>query len=651
MKKGFTIIESLLVVIMSSVATVGAYTYLNEKAEDTTINSLAGKITKTIKGFDQRIFIDKYDQSLWPTITEYSTNNQVQDFFKKELIARTASCGNSNGWKPSINDPLDTEEVSSKEKLKLIPCSLWLNSKIELNLKTKLVIQKDVKNIKNINIYYFYENEKDFKENYIKLRKLFKKIKEVDLVEVTGSHKYKFVDMNASDPSLTSLTSKECLMKKENCGLLAQYNADGTGAEYLDVNGQNSMVNSKISFIEKNGEPVIKTCSTFIFDPTTSIWKEKKDITCGLGIDKDKGTKFVDADVNSLSTKRVLLDRLCKINITGSMENVPCGIYIDNTSGSTMAITAIDVLNATKGFVHLLDVNKINTDIIEVTNKLTVDGETELATLTTNNIATFKSDVTFKGANNKIEQDLAVLGTTNLNTLNVSELAIFNKNVEVNGDLKIMGKIEADSIILGSITKSQINKACDREMIGALKVYKNGNHTESVICTEFTDIESRTKIAWKLANARIGQIMPFDGTCPDGFEYFTKASGRFLIGENETLLKNKSVAQVAALVNEGKVFLDPNGNVLRYKVGDKGGEAYHTLTIEEMPSHSHDVPTIKATCTGSDCAGSAMVRMDHRADTVWSRNSAVKNSETGGNKNHENRPPYYTVNYCIYSGR
>ena len=129
-----------------------------------------------------------------------------------------------------------------------------------------------------------------------------------------------------------------------------------------------------------------------------------------------------------------------------------------------------------------------------------------------------------------------------------------------------------------------------------------------------------------------------------------KSSGRFLIGQNETQLKGLTGSEKNDLLNSGDAFVDKNGNIIEYKIGDTGGEAFHKLTEDEMPIHNHEVPDIKASCSGSDCAGYAMAKVGARGDTVWSNANEIPTGPAGKDKSHENRPPYYVVNYCIYEG-
>jgi len=73
-----------------------------------------------------------------------------------------------------------------------------------------------------------------------------------------------------------------------------------------------------------------------------------------------------------------------------------------------------------------------------------------------------------------------------------------------------------------------------------------------------------------------------------------------------------------------------------YSVGNTGGEAMHTLTIAEIPAHSH-------TYNNSNKSG-------NQADGGSPRNTGDQEgitSSTGGGQPHENRPPYYALAYIM----
>ena len=75
-----------------------------------------------------------------------------------------------------------------------------------------------------------------------------------------------------------------------------------------------------------------------------------------------------------------------------------------------------------------------------------------------------------------------------------------------------------------------------------------------------------------------------------------------------------------------------------YAVGAKGGAESVTLTVEQMPTHSHSFPVDAS--NGS--AGDSYVEASKRRDsTTQSTDSA------GGGAAHENRPPYYALCYIM----
>lgn len=80
-----------------------------------------------------------------------------------------------------------------------------------------------------------------------------------------------------------------------------------------------------------------------------------------------------------------------------------------------------------------------------------------------------------------------------------------------------------------------------------------------------------------------------------------------------------------------------------YTVGASGGEAAHTLSIAEMPAHSHGVLKRSASTT-SISRGEGVTDI---WDIAYHLEYGFNTENTGGGQAHNNLPPYYALCYIM----
>lgn len=114
--------------------------------------------------------------------------------------------------------------------------------------------------------------------------------------------------------------------------------------------------------------------------------------------------------------------------------------------------------------------------------------------------------------------------------------------------------------------------------------------------------------------------------------------GKIIMGTGDNFATQSAVQNVYIGTWEQikDVFLLAAGDT--YVAGTTGGEASHTLTVDEMPKHSHNLPVDKqygeATTTERD-------RINLTSGIAY--NNGYASNNTGANQPHNNMPPYLTV--------
>jgi len=84
--------------------------------------------------------------------------------------------------------------------------------------------------------------------------------------------------------------------------------------------------------------------------------------------------------------------------------------------------------------------------------------------------------------------------------------------------------------------------------------------------------------------------------------------------------------------------------------GTAGGESNHTLSLAEIPTHSHAVNAKAAAATTGNPSGAVWANAGLNNYTPTAPNNSMSAgtiAPTGGGAAHPNTPPYLVLNFCI----
>jgi hypothetical protein len=108
---------------------------------------------------------------------------------------------------------------------------------------------------------------------------------------------------------------------------------------------------------------------------------------------------------------------------------------------------------------------------------------------------------------------------------------------------------------------------------------------------------------------------------PAGWEIFYQMGGRFPVGAHH---------------------ISTDEGLTKYSFGDKGGEEKHTLTINEIPNHTHDFNG-RVIITARDNPSTDGSTIAEAKGGEANRHTLNSPNEVGGGQAHENRPPYLAI--------
>lgn len=218
------------------------------------------------------------------------------------------------------------------------------------------------------------------------------------------------------------------------------------------------------------------------------------------------------------------------------------------------------------------------------------------------------------------------------------------KDLEVDGNAKVNGTLEVDDRGIfsnGIIAKEDTTSTTDSTTY-------NGNHISRVRLSKVggTSASYNYALPDKSGTLMLKEEL-LDTIYPVGCIYISTTST-----SPASFMPNTTWEKI-----EGKFLI---GSSISYPLGTTGGEATHTLTVDEMPSHSHVGASYIEDATFAETQAiphrstylnaqitTDLITFQWESTPVEVEHVAILNdaptSETGGNLAHNNIPPYLSV--------
>lgn len=138
----------------------------------------------------------------------------------------------------------------------------------------------------------------------------------------------------------------------------------------------------------------------------------------------------------------------------------------------------------------------------------------------------------------------------------------------------------------------------------------------------------------------------------------------FLLCDGKAYLRNEypelfdAIGTIYGSGNGSTTFNVPNlqtrvpvGKGEGYELGDVGGEATHTLTVNEMPSHSHATAKNGILTNGQGTEFGQYATYQSEGSITAGKYWTAETLKTGSSQSHNNMQPYTVVNYIIATGK
>ncbi len=448
------------------------------------------------------------------------------------------------------------------------------------------------------------------------------------LISISGS----YINLNSKINNKIELVIKQ--FTDIDTDILARYSKEMTHLDTMIDKNDNGILLKDKTYVKELYISKLPTTSGETFENTDKGTLTVSGTTKTEDLEVTNNTKSTNLEVTNKTKSKdleVTNNTKCKdLEVTNNTKSTNLEVTNKTTT------TDLEVTNNTKS-KDLEVTNKTITTDLEVTNKtITTDLEVNNNVVVTNNITTSSLDV-----NNNV-------GVSNKTT---------TTDLQVNNNVGVANNITTSSLDVNSI--AQIHGNC--QISGNLQV--NGDVTFLNKNSNIMEIFPRYMV---LAWASLENIPKGWAPC-NGKKYTMDAYGIF--SESDEGIQTPDLRGRFVLGSNPETFTDTKNNIISQRTLDEqDGSEKHTLTIEQIPRHSHSISWGNVGCVGDRCGrrdtwvGTDNVRSEqgvpfnsdadplnypHITGEIGGKLKPGSNPPQYETESHNNMPPYYVLIYIM----
>lgn len=717
-KKGFTLVESLIALSVLGLALAGGMKGTQKVNQYISQKAMTKDITTILRAVDTRVSIDGYSYGFWPNDNEVTGLPEIAPFIQQAFISRNnAECGQADGWQPQLDTELDRNFVS---------CDFW-QTKLPFNsAMTIRTFETSEGFLGSFDIEIDLPvvnatNSEELRNRFDSLKSIRTSLLEQDYANRNGINAFEFESLSSGQ----QLSNAQCVVAGLDCILSASWNKQGFD-QPLITDSSNAMVSSSVSFMvdKKDADELSQNCVIWEESSPNNWTSTIQD--CGLGLYSIDGTATpttVHLNINeATAVNRIVLDRLCNqyerdsgsgVKISGQR---PCGLMdefndrFDNTQPSgagnntRKVVQYIGELNTTVETANpaipgenipnflvddLFAEDIVNVQVVKVAGDLFNKLSSSVAefggnydALANPNIELLVQEEAFLKATTNFLKDLEIgLAPDPAAVPPFTGTPVTTTSLEVKQALETYGaffRVKEDAV-LNNVSVNDGGATPQPESVNVLRSFKDpakpfsfdlktdyflakGTAVRGDQCFDkaaFTvDRVSNVVLTCRESQANpnvltwesnyYGEVAAFDGTCPSGWSEIEDVHSRVLMTSGSY-----------------KEDLMPT---ITYESRDIGGEAFVSLTPEQMAEHEHATPKFEHICDTchrwvpeeecpppftwyefeSRCVWSQGMSHTRDGSSVFSNDSNRISTFVGGGKSHNNQQNFVSVTYCVY---